>query len=167
MGKEVAVKRKVGRPKGTGRPKDTSRDLQDAFIAAYMDCFSSSEAARRVGIKKFANRRGYQLYHAPRVSNLIKRKLGALLKRAEITAEEMILKLQRNEKDSYDGGDLKESTRCLELMGKTIAMFTNRTEVDITVVPLGPREIVLNTVEGQKCLSQQDGTDLNSLEGSP
>lgn len=150
---EVKVKRKVGRPKGV--VPQTSLDRYASFVAAYLSCFSFAEAARRIGITENENRRGYELYHNPRVHNLIKRGMRSLLKKAHVDARDMILKLQRNEQMAFDANDLKESTRCLELMGKTIALFKEKSEVEVSVVPLGPRQIILNpyTPEGKKCLT--------------
>ena len=67
----------------------------------------------------------------------------------------MIERLQRNEREAYEAGNLRESTRCLELLGKTIALFTERIEVDQQVL-LGPRTIIMNMPDGSVIEESQE-----------
>lgn len=149
----IPVKRKRGRPKWSCTVH--SLDLQARFVAYYLTTFSCSRSAEMCGIKKFSNRRGYELYHHPAVEKAIRKGLRTLQKKCLVKGSEVVMRLRRNEEEAYSAGRLRESTRCLELLGKVAALFTEKVQID-QKVPLGPRLVVLNMPDGTVVEQKQE-----------
>ena len=108
---------------------------QDRFCQEYVVDCNATQAAIRAGYsKRTANEQGSQLLAKLSIQNRVAELQKPICDKLELDAAYVIERLQRNEREAYEAGNLRESTRCLELLGKTIALFTERVEVDQQVL---------------------------------
>lgn len=140
-------KKKVGMPKG----KITLPGLhkRDAFVNEFFRDFCVSRAMQRTVPKydtRIAREVGYQYMQIPEVKAAIKRRMTALYKKCMIQSEDVIRLLIRNEREAFENGRIADSTRCLELLGKNLALFADKVDTSTTVV-LGPTQIIFNVVD--------------------
>ena len=169
--KTEAIVKKWGRCPKKGSHNVGTELQHKLFIDYYITCFNATEAAlrvksvRRIRKNKPKNRIqerasaasfGCLMMKKPEIVAAIKRKLNVIAKNCEVKVAEVILRLRRNEADAYEAGKLTESTRCLELLGKTIGMFTDKIDVSSEII-LGPREIILNVID------EKTGTEVKQV----
>jgi len=76
----------------------------------------------------------------------------------QLDAAYVIMRLQRNEQETYEAKDFLQNTRCLELLGKVAGIFTEKVSVEQRV-PLGPRTIVLNMPDGSVIEKSQEAAE--------
>jgi len=111
---------------------------------------TATEAARKAGYSpSYADRQATQLLGNPRVAAYLAELRASLAAPALATAEEILTRLwdiargeARTEKATRQGvvelpPDFGERTRALELIGKHLGMFTDRSEVTLKRDPRG------------------------------
>ena len=107
---------------------------QSVFIDEYLVDFNASRAARDAGYsEKTARVKGSQLLAKVNIQAELQKRLAKRADETEINARWVQEKLKRNEQDAYADGDLQQSTKNIELLGKTCAAFTDVIENDTTV----------------------------------
>ena len=140
---------------------------QDRFCREYaIDC-NATQAAIRAGYKaRTARQQGQRLLTKVHVRTRLAELQKPSCDQRELDAEYVIERLKRNEEEAFNQGRIAESNRALELLGKHLALFTERIDLD-SQVTLGPTEIIFNYVKPeakeeiidakdvQKCLPNQ------------
>ena len=100
---------------------------QHSFAQAYAACGNASEAARKSGYSlKTAASQGARLLKNVHVSARITQLQGAAAERAEIEIDDVIDMLLQSYKDAKAAGQHGPAVRAIELLGKTLRMFTDK-----------------------------------------
>lgn len=153
----------VGAPRGK---RQSTIEREDRFVDEYLTCFCYTTAAGNIGLKGNLNRKGWELAHRPCVKKQIRLRMKALRKKCGMESVDVLMRLIRNEGIAFAAGDMTQSTRCLELMGKSIAMFTEKIAIDANVT-LGPRRIILNSaheiIDGKLVEQEQETIETKCL----
>jgi phage terminase small subunit len=104
---------------------------QQRFVDEYLVDFNASEAAKRAGYSpRSAHVQGCQLLKNPKVSRAILKRRTAMQEKIEVTQEWVLSKLVlAAERNMKDGEANSVAVRALELLGKHLALFTERTEL--------------------------------------
>lgn len=112
---------------------------QAAFVQEYLVDLNATQAAIRAGYsKKTAEKIGYENLRKPEIQAAIKEAMDRREKRSNITQDFVLSELYKIATQGADDGpesSLKYSNKlkALELLGKHMAMFTERSEVTGTL----------------------------------
>ncbi len=100
---------------------------QRSFAEAYAACGNASEAARKAGYSiRTAPSQGARLLKNAHVSARITQLQAEAAARAEIEIDDVIDMLLASYKDAKDAGQHGPAVRAVELLGKTLRMFTDK-----------------------------------------
>ena len=107
--------------------KDDLTPRQRRFAEEYAACGNASEAARKAGYSsKTAPSQGARLLKNAHVAAKITQLQGAAAARAEIEIDDVIDMLLASYRDAKDAGQHGPAVRAVELLGKTLRMFTDK-----------------------------------------
>lgn len=112
---------------------------QAAFVQEYLVDFNATQAAIRAGYsEKTAGKIGFENLQKPEIQAAIKDAMGDREKRTHINQDFVLSELYKIATQGADDGpesSLKYSNKlkALELLGKHMAMFTDRSEVTGTL----------------------------------
>ncbi len=100
---------------------------QRSFAEAYAACGNASEAARKAGYSlKTAASQGARLLKNVHVAARITQLQGDAAARAEIEIDDVIDMLLQSYRDAKAAGQHGPAVRAVELLGKTLRMFTDK-----------------------------------------
>ena len=100
---------------------------QRSFAEAYAACGNATEAARKAGYSfKTATSQGARLLTYANVSARITQLLGDAAARAEIEIDDVLDMLLASYADAKAAGQHGPAVRAVELLGKTLRMFTDK-----------------------------------------
>ena len=112
---------------------------QIRFCKEYLVTLNATTAAINAGYSKAtAGVIGYENLKKPHIAAFVKACQERLAQETEVKAEWVVRRLKENEKASRDQGDIAQSNRALELLGKHIGMFGPK--------PLEQRRTVINVI---------------------
>jgi phage terminase small subunit len=101
---------------------------QIRFCNEYIrDCNATAAAVRAGYSKKTAKEIGHENLTKPHIATLLERIQSELAVRTETSADWVVRSLRENHEQAKDNGDLAQSNRALELIGRHLGMFGKRT----------------------------------------
>lgn len=107
------------------------RDKQEAFCQEYLKDLNGTAAAIRVGYGvKGARRSATRMLATPAVKARVEALMAERAEATKIDAAFVVKELTRNASESRERGDYHASNRALELLGRHLAMFTDKLNVD-------------------------------------
>ena len=120
---------------------------QQAFVAHFLEDLNATQAALRAGYSaKTARAIGCENLTKPRIQAAIQKAMAVRSKRTEITADDVLRRLERE----ADAGDETEPNsariRAIELIGKHLQMFVDRHEHKHSG-EIGPRDVRITLVK--------------------
>lgn len=105
---------------------------QARFVEEYLRDSNGTQAAARAGFsRKSAARQAVDLLHNPHVRAQIEKRQAKIQEQTGDTVERIIRELQEHRERAMEIGDLGAANRAVELRGKHLKMFADRTEHDI------------------------------------
>jgi len=104
-----------------------------AFVREFVKDRNGTQAALRAGYTKSAGATACFLLHHPEVGKLIREKERRLEERAEIDQAWVMDQLRDNVHRCIEMGELATLNRSLELIGKQIGMFVDRSNIHIAL----------------------------------
>lgn len=124
--------------KGDKSPKPSVKKLtprQEVFVKEYLVDLNAKNAATKAGYsKKTANAQGCQLLDNPKVKAQIDKEMGKRAARVEISQDYVLQSIKDTiEAARQTGKDHGSVLKGLELLGKHLAMWTDKKEVKSTV----------------------------------
>lgn len=111
----------------------THRQSIWAWETAVDPTISHTEAARRGGWSggdSTLGRRGFECARNDKIIKAIEAIRAILGNEIRVTREYVLAGLQDTRQRAAEKGDLSTEVRCLELLGKTLAMFTDKSQID-------------------------------------
>lgn len=115
---------------------DTHKKLtyrQELFANEFLKDFTASKAALRAGYSdQTARKVGYQLLMKPHIAARIEALQGERSKRTKIDSDEILRRLARIAEHTEREGDYNAALRSLELLGKNLAMWTDKSISEVT-----------------------------------
>jgi len=106
---------------------------QERFANEFIKDFTVSAAARRAGYsEQTATKDAYHLLSKPHIIARIEELQGDRSKRTKIDADEILRRLVRIAEKTEMEGDWNATLRSLELLGKNLAMFTDKNISEVT-----------------------------------
>lgn len=103
---------------------------QRAFVRAYLECSSASEAARRAGYsERTAYSQGYRLLRNVEIAGDIEQQTAEAAHRAHVTVEWVLERLARTYQEAFEGNHYSAAVACLALLGKHLGMFERARQV--------------------------------------
>ena len=124
------------------------------FIDHYMKDGNASAASVAAGYKSKPNVNGSQLLANPNIAAEVKKRQESLAKKNSITLDEIVSDLKTirsyamtQAKKTGTMADAKAALKALELLGKTIGAFVDRSEVAVTSIKVVREDLGGNTVE--------------------
>ena len=100
------------------------------FVAEYLKDLNATQAAIRTGYSpRSAEVTGCRLLRDAKVSQAIAAGRERLGERAELSAAKVLEDLTRIARKAEEAEQFSPAAKCLELLGKHLAMFTDRTEL--------------------------------------
>ena len=107
---------------------------QEVFANEFIKDFTATKAARRAGYsEQTATKVGYQLLMKPHIAARIEELQGDRMKRTKIDSDEILRRLVRIAEKTEQEGDWNATLRSLELLGKNLAMWTDKTISDVNI----------------------------------
>ncbi len=107
---------------------------QTRFVAEYLVDLNATQAAIRAGYsKRTARSIGAENLTKPDIVSAIADKQTKTAQKLEITAEKVLRDLEQVRLMALDDMQLPAAVRAIELCGKHIGMFVDRTETDLIV----------------------------------
>lgn len=112
----------------TTKPKAlTPREAQ--FVREYLIDKSGTHAAIRAGYsERSARKTAYEMLQKPHIKAYVNKELKAQAERTLITADQVLLDLQRIAQKAEKAQEYAAATRALELLGKRYRLFTEKHE---------------------------------------
>ena len=102
---------------------------QIRFCNEYIrDCNATAAAVRAGYSKKTAKEIGHENLTKPHIATLLREAQDRLAKRSDTSAEWVVRRLQENHQQARDSGDIAQSNRALELIGKHLGMFSSKAQ---------------------------------------
>ena len=122
-----------GNPTGAKvNPKPTFTPKEERFVAEYLTDCNATAAALRAGYSaRSAKSQGHELLCKPHVAGAIAERQGRIAEKLEITQEWVIGSLRSVATRCLEAGEAFNpagANRALELLGKHLGMFADRTE---------------------------------------
>jgi phage terminase small subunit len=106
---------------------------QEQFAREFIKDFVASAAAIRAGYSEQTARKvGYQLLMKPHIAAKIDELQGERIKRTKIDSDEILRRLMRIADRTEQDGDYNAALRSLELLGKNLAMWTDKNISEVT-----------------------------------
>jgi len=100
---------------------------QIRFCKEYLvDCNATAAAIRAGYSRKTAKEMGHENLTKPHIAELLKKAQDVLAKRSEISVDWIIRRLRKNHRLAMEKGDIGQSNRALELIGKHLGMFKSK-----------------------------------------
>ena len=113
------------------KPKDDLNPRQRAFVNEYAVDMNATRAAAAAGYsERTANEQGCGLLKITKIRAAVDKALAAKAERAEVTANYVIERLKVQADAEGPGTTHSGRVRALELLGKSIGLFTEKLEVD-------------------------------------
>lgn len=107
---------------------------QQRFVAEYLKDLNATQAAIRAGYsERTANEQGSRLLANVSVREAVERGQGKIADKLELTAERVLQDLEEVRVRALGDGQYAPAVRAIELRGKHIGMFVDRTETTANV----------------------------------
>jgi phage terminase small subunit len=105
--------------------------MQRLFVEAYFTCnYNATEACRVAGYTgQYLDRQGYELLNKPHIKKAIEVRAQERLKEVSVNVEYVLRKLVRAVEKGESQDNHNAVLRGCELLGKHLAMFTEKTEI--------------------------------------
>lgn len=107
---------------------------EDAFVREYLIDLNATGAAERAGYGGRAKQTGYELLRRPRVAVAVQAAIAKRAERVELSAEWVLRELMDNVRDARAAADFMAANRALELLGKHLALFPDKLNIDFRAV---------------------------------
>lgn len=109
-------------------------DKQKMFVKEYMKDLNATQAAIRAGYSEnSAKEIGCENLTKPNIQEAIQKEMEERTQKVEITAEYVLSNLKKVAENSMDRNDSAGANKSLELLGKYLKLFTDKTETNITM----------------------------------
>lgn len=109
-------------------------DKQKMFVKEYMKDLNATQAAIRAGYSEdTAKQIGYENLTKPYIQEAIEKEMEERTKKVEISAEYVLSNLKKVAENSMDRNDSAGANKSLELLGKYLKLFTDKTETSVTL----------------------------------
>lgn len=134
------------------------------YVSAVVN-MNGTEAARRAGYKGNDTTLAsvaHENLTKPHIRAAIDKRMAIALSGADITIESVLRELSVIGAQSLEDGQYASATRCAELKGKYLKMFTDRIEHAVDVDEMSLEELVLLAKE----ISEAGGVDISKLLAS-
>lgn len=118
---------------------------QAMFVKEYLVDLNATQAAIRAGYsKKTAEVQGHENLRKPYISAAIQAQMNKRAEKVEITAEDVLQSIIEIRRMAVEGEKLNEALRANELLGKHIALFTDKVQHSGAVAIVPELTLVLN-----------------------
>lgn len=107
---------------------------QEAFCRAYMVDRNVTNAYRAAGYRGREQTKPWRVFNTEKVQARIAELTAAEAKKNTVTIESIRADLMRLAAESEDQGKLNVAVRCLELLGKHVGMFVEKSESSIRII---------------------------------
>jgi hypothetical protein len=115
------------------RAFDLLPDKQRWFVLEYITHYNATKAARDAGYsRKYAGIYGFRLKNQELVKTAISELEKERVNEIKITAEKVLADLEHQRKLALRYGQIMAANKASELMGRSIALFVNRSQYDLT-----------------------------------
>ncbi len=109
-------------------------DRYDSFALAY--CTNGENGAKAARTAGYAENSARQTARRLLTIDYVQRRISEIQTELRanyaVTLDEVRQKLRRNDLQAQAKGDIQASTRCIELLGKTVAAFIDKTQSEVT-----------------------------------
>ena len=110
------------------------QDRYDSFALAY--CTNGENGAKAARTTGYAENSARQTARRLLTIDYVQRRISEIQTELRanyaVTLDEVRQKLRRNDLQAQAKGDIQASTRCIELLGKTVAAFIDKTQSETT-----------------------------------
>ena len=108
-----------------------------AFVEQYMIDLNATQSAIRAGYgTKGAHTEGWRLLRDAKVHRAILAGLAEMRERSHIAAAWVQEGLKRNVRNAWDKGDIQAANRGLQLLGKSLGMFSEDLNVNVNATTM-------------------------------
>jgi hypothetical protein len=128
--KHAAKKPTAKKAAAAKRAPPKKAEPRDLFVAEYLIDLNATKAAIRAGYsERTAGQAGYRLLKNVQVAEAIAKALEEQQTRTLITADQVLLDIQRIGNLALSDKDFAQALRSRELLGKRYKLFTDKVEV--------------------------------------
>lgn len=108
---------------------------QQLFVKEYLIDRNGKQAAIRAGYsEKTAEQYSYQLLQKPLVRDAVNKSVEKIARKVEISAEDVLQSIKEIRDDAKAADKYSEALKANELLGKHLKLFTDKVEVDGSLV---------------------------------